>query len=118
MVGDLVAAMGCVSGMTCCRPLRDSRAAGAWAWPQQVLAQRLHGDDYLGWTRASLVSGRVTVASRTARTALLKACPSSSLPVAPGEPIAIQKPSAPECCVSSGLPDAGASGHSPRARQK
>ena len=56
---DLPAEMGCGSGMTCWRRLRDWQAAGVWARLHHVLLERLHGADKLDWTRASLDSASV-----------------------------------------------------------
>ena len=72
---DLPAEMGCGSGMTCWRRLRDWQAAGVWARLHRVLLERLHGADKLDWTRASLDSASVPAKrgerqpARTRRTA-------------------------------------------------
>jgi transposase len=55
----LPAEMGCGSGMTCWRRLRDWQAAGVWSRLHLVLLERLHGADKLDWTRASLDSASV-----------------------------------------------------------
>src|SRR5690242_18947120 len=56
---DLPAEMGCGSGMTCWRRLRDWQAAGVWARLHRVLPERLYGayNPYSG--RASLDSASV-----------------------------------------------------------
>jgi len=67
----LPAEMGCGSGMTCWRRLRDWQAAGVWSRLHRVLLERLHGADKLDWTRASLDSAPVPAkrgAQRPART--------------------------------------------------
>ena len=56
---DLPAEMGCGSGMTCWRRLRDWQAVGVWARLHRVLLERLHEADKLDWSRASLDSASV-----------------------------------------------------------
>ena len=48
--------MGCGSGMTCWRRLRDWHAAGVWEMLHRVLLQRLADADRLDWSRACLDS--------------------------------------------------------------
>jgi transposase len=55
----LPAEMGCGSGMSCWRRLRDWQAAGVWARLHQVLLERLHAAGQLDWSRASLDSASV-----------------------------------------------------------
>jgi len=50
----LPAEMGCGSGMTCRRRLRDWQAAGVWTRLHPVLLGRLHAAAQLDWSRASL----------------------------------------------------------------
>ncbi len=45
--------MGCGSGMTCWRRLRDWQRAGGWARLHRVLLQRLADADRIDWSRAS-----------------------------------------------------------------
>lgn len=45
--------MGCGSGMTCWRRLRDWQAAGVWKRLQHELLNRLRDADQLDWSRAS-----------------------------------------------------------------
>ena len=45
--------MGCGSGMTCWRRLRDWQAAGVWERLQHELLNRLRDADQLDWSRAS-----------------------------------------------------------------
>src|SRR5918998_4900160 len=46
--------MGCGSGMTCWRRLRDWHAAGVWERLHRVLLDRLGAADQIDWERASL----------------------------------------------------------------
>ncbi|MCJ2109634.1 IS5 family transposase [Methylobacterium sp. E-025] len=55
----LPAEMGCGSGITCWRRLRDWQEAGVWARLHQVLLGRLHAASQLDWSRASLDSASV-----------------------------------------------------------
>lgn len=81
---DLPAEMGCGSGMTCWRRLRDWQAAGVWAHLHRVLLERLHEAGKLDWRRASLDSASVAAKrgerrlARTRRTAA-KQAPSGTL---------------------------------------
>ena len=45
--------MGCGSGMTCWRRLRDWHKAGVWQELHEVLLARLNHADILDWSRAS-----------------------------------------------------------------
>src|SRR5260221_14306564 len=63
--------MGCGSGMTCWRRLRDWQQAGVWQRLHQVLLQRLQDAGQVDWERASLDSASVPApggAKRLART--------------------------------------------------
>ncbi len=51
--------MGCGSGMTCWRRLRDWQKAGVWQWLHHILLQRLQEHERIDWTRASLDSASV-----------------------------------------------------------
>ena len=62
----LPAALGCGSGMTCWRRLRDWHAAGVWEGLHRALLQRLADAEQLDWSRASLDSASVA-AKRGAR---------------------------------------------------
>ncbi len=55
----LPAEMGCGSGMSCWRRLRDWHEAGVWAALHQVLLERLHAAGQLDWHRAALDSASV-----------------------------------------------------------
>src|SRR6187551_995998 len=59
--------LGCGSGMTCWRRLRDWQQAGVWKRLRQELLGRLHEADKLDWSRASLDSASVA-AKRGANT--------------------------------------------------
>ena len=49
----LPAEMGCGSGISCWRRLRDWQAAGVWSRLHQVLLERLHAAGQIDWSRAS-----------------------------------------------------------------
>jgi transposase len=86
----LPAEMGCGSGMTCWRRLRDWQAAGVWDRLHQVLLGRLHDAGQLDWSRASLDSASVPAKkgalppARTRRIAASRgpSATSSSMPAA------------------------------------
>ncbi len=62
--------LGCGSGMTCWRRLRDWQRAGMWRRLHRTLLQRLQHVGRIDWTRASLDSARVPApggANRPAR---------------------------------------------------
>jgi transposase len=66
----LPAQMGCGSGMTCWRRLRDWQSAGVWRRLHQVLLHELGDRDAIDWSRAALDSSSVPAkrgASRPAR---------------------------------------------------
>jgi transposase len=63
--------MGCGSGVTCWRRLRDWQQAGVWDRLHHTLLDRLGEADRIDWERASLDSARVPAkrgATRSART--------------------------------------------------
>jgi transposase len=51
--------MGCGSGMTCWRRLRDWQAAGIWDKLHRVFLERLSSADQIDWSRACIDSGSV-----------------------------------------------------------
>jgi transposase len=51
--------MGCGSGMTCWRRLRDWQEAGVWERLHQVLLDRLGEADQIDWSRVSLDTASV-----------------------------------------------------------
>src|SRR3954451_20574118 len=62
--------LGCGSGMTCWRRLRDWQRAGVWRRLHRTLLQRLQDAGRIDWTRASLDSASVPApggANRLAR---------------------------------------------------
>jgi transposase len=62
--------MGCGSGMTCWRRLRDWQKAGVWHRLHRLLLQRLQDAGRIDWERASLDSASVLApggANRRAR---------------------------------------------------
>ncbi len=56
---DLPQEMGCGSGMTCWRRLRDWQAAGVWEQLHRALLDRLGEADQIDWERACLDSASV-----------------------------------------------------------
>ena len=63
--------MGCGSGSTCWRRLRDWQEAGVWRALHRVLLDRLGDADRVDWSRASVDSASVPAkrgASKSART--------------------------------------------------
>ena len=56
---DLPQEMGCGSGMTCWRRLRDWNEAGVWERLHQVLLDELQDADQLDWSRAVVDSSHV-----------------------------------------------------------
>jgi transposase len=59
--------MGCGSGMSCWRRLRDWQAAGVWRQLHRVLLERLQAASAIDWSRAALDSSSLG-AKRGART--------------------------------------------------
>src|ERR671927_1507271 len=51
--------MGCGSGMTCWRRLRDWNKAGVWEKMHRLLLEKLHKADELDWSRAVVDSSSV-----------------------------------------------------------
>ena len=51
--------MGCGSGMTCWRRLRDWQAAGVWDRLHEVLLAELNAADKIDWSRAAVDSGSI-----------------------------------------------------------
>ncbi len=56
--------MGCGSGMTCWRRLRDWHKAGIWDRLHRTLLERLSQADQLDWSRASIDPGSVPAPGR------------------------------------------------------
>lgn len=73
--------MGCGSGMTCWRRLRDWQKRGVWMRLHRLLLRELRAADQLDWTRAALDSSSVAAkkgAPRRARTRRTGASPARS----------------------------------------
>jgi transposase len=51
--------MGCGSGMTCWRRLKEWHDAGVWQRLHEVLLARLHEADRIDWSRAAIDSSQV-----------------------------------------------------------
>lgn len=64
---DLPLEMGCGSGMTCWRRLRDWHQAGVWDKLHQVLLAKLNGADRLDWERASADSSSIRAVGKGGR---------------------------------------------------
>ena len=64
---DLPQEMGCGSGMTCWRRLRDWLEAGVWESLHHVILQNLHDMKKIDWSRAC-IDGSVIQAKRGANT--------------------------------------------------
>jgi transposase len=64
--------LGCGSGMTCWRRLRDWQVAGVWHRLHQVLLERLAAAEQLDWSRASLDSDSVPAKRRPQSTLLAR----------------------------------------------
>lgn len=56
---DLPLEMGCGSGMTCWRRLRDWHKAGVWEKLHRELLRRLHVAERIDWSRAVVDSSNV-----------------------------------------------------------
>jgi transposase len=56
---DLPQEMGCGSGMTCWRRLRDWQEAGVWTRLHEVLLAKLREGDQIDWSRAVVDSSSV-----------------------------------------------------------
>jgi transposase len=87
----LPAEMGCGSGMTCWRRLRDWYQAGVWRRLHQVLLEELAQAERIDWDRAALDSAAVPapggakkrartqrIAANRARSAILWSTPTAS----------------------------------------
>jgi transposase len=89
--------MGCGSGMTCWRRLRDWQDAGIWDQLHRTLLERLQAAEQIDWSRASLDSASVPapggarkpdrirqIAARRARSSSRSAPPLVGVPTACG----------------------------------
>jgi transposase len=76
---DLPCELGCGSGMTCWRRLRDWQADGTWARAHAALLARLHAAGRVDWSRAAVDSSSARAVfggrrpGRTRRTAASRA---------------------------------------------
>jgi transposase len=73
--------MGCGSGMTCWRRLRDWQQAGVWQALHEVVLARLHGAEEIDWSRAVVDSSYVRAvlgASKPAQALSIGAKPAPS----------------------------------------
>ena len=64
--------LGCGSGMTCWRRLRDWQQAGVWHRLHQTLLNRLGERDVIDWSRASLDSATVRAKGAAKRPARIR----------------------------------------------
>ena len=64
--------LGCGSGMTCWRRLRDWQQAGVWHRLHQTLLNRLGERDAIDWSRASLDSATVRAKGAVKRPAQIR----------------------------------------------
>jgi len=87
----LTGELGCGSGSTCWRRLRDWQAAGVWRRLERTLLQRLSDADQIDWSRAAIDSttvpakrgakrpGRIQrIAARRARSAIWWSTPTGA----------------------------------------
>src|SRR3954468_14043323 len=73
---DLPMELGCGSGMTCWRRLRDWQAAGVWERLHRELLRRLRDADRIDWSRACVDSSSIAAKKgvpQRARTRLIVA---------------------------------------------
>ena len=64
---DLPLELGCGSGMTCWRRLRDWHKAGVWDKLHQILLNKLNGADRIDWKRASADSSSIRAVGKGGR---------------------------------------------------
>jgi transposase len=69
--------MGCGSGMTCWRRLRDWQRAGVWRRLHHVLLDRLGGAGQIDWSRASVGGARIP--AKGAKRGALRPVPTRSI---------------------------------------
>lgn len=74
--------MGCGSGMTCWRRLRDWQRAGVWKRLHHLLLQRLQDVGRIDWERASLDSASVPAPGGAKRLARIRRIAASWAPSA------------------------------------
>jgi transposase len=83
--------MGCGSGVTCWRRLRDWQAAGVWKELHRVLLEKLQAAEKIDWSRAAVDSSSVRAigagekkAVQTRRIVHVPAASTTSSPMAEG----------------------------------
>lgn len=82
--------MGCGSGMTCWRRLREWQEAGVWERLHELLLAKLNEADAIDWSRAAIDSSHVRAfggangAGRARSTARVQAPSTTSSPAAAG----------------------------------
>jgi len=79
---DLPREMGCGSGMTCWRRLRDWEATGVWQRLHEVLLARLQGAGQIDWSRAVVDSAPLRAlkgGTKPGRTPRIKLSPGASI---------------------------------------
>ena len=59
--------MGCGSGMTCWRRLKEWQEAGVWQRLHEVLLARLHAADRIDWSRAVIDSSHIRAVGGASR---------------------------------------------------
>lgn len=77
---DLPLEMGCGSGMTCWRRLRDWNEAGVWERLHQVLLDELQDAGELDWSRAVVDSSHVRAKGGARRPAPLRSIAAGRAP--------------------------------------
>ena len=64
---DLPQEMGCGSGMTCWRRLKEWQEQGVWRRLHEVLLAKLHAADRIDWSRAVIDSSHVRAVGGASR---------------------------------------------------
>lgn len=75
--------MGCGSGMTCWRRLKEWQEAGVWEALHRVLLEKLHQAEVLDWSRAALDSSSVRAVGVSASKEKAATASDQTLPTAP-----------------------------------
>ena len=78
----LPAEMGCGSGMSCWRRLRDWQEAGVWAALHRALLERLQAAGQIDWRRAALDSASIAAKRGVRRSDLTRRTVASRAPSA------------------------------------
>lgn len=77
---DLPQEMGCGSGVTCWRRLRDWQEQGVWERLHEVLLARLHAAGEIDWQRAAIDSSHVRAFGGASRPARAQSTAESGVP--------------------------------------